>query len=80
MYRSFDYLSQYKDEILTSLWNNTKDSYNRDTSISYYDTTNYYFEISYNDEDEFKWDYLWIKMQSPCIMIYSLVMSQKNYK
>src|SRR5699024_174307 len=24
---------------------------NRDTSISYYDTTNYYFEISYNDED-----------------------------
>ena len=52
MYRSFDYLSQYKDEILTSLWNNTKDSYNRDTSISYYDTTNYYFEISYNDEDE----------------------------
>ena len=52
MYRSFDYLSQYKDEILTSLWNNTKYSYNRDTSISYYDTTNYYFEISYNDEDE----------------------------
>ena len=52
MYRSFDYLSQYKDEILTSLWNNTKDSYHRDTSISYYDTTNYYFEISYNDEDE----------------------------
>ena len=52
MYRSFDYLSQYKDEILTFLWNNTKDSYNRDTSISYYDTTNYYFEISYNDEDE----------------------------
>ena len=52
MYRSFDYLSQYKDEILTSLWNNTKYSYNRDTSISYYDTTNYYFEISCNDEDE----------------------------
>ena len=51
MYRSFDYLSSYKDELLTFLWNNTKDSYNRDTSISYYDTTNYYFEISYNDED-----------------------------
>ena len=51
MYRSFDYLSSYKDELLTFLWNNTKDSYNRDTSISYYDTTNYYFEIAYNDED-----------------------------
>ena len=51
MYRSFDYLSSYKDELLTFLWNNTKGSYNRDTSISYYDTTNYYFEIAYNDED-----------------------------
>ena len=51
MYRSFDYFSSYKDELLTLLWKNTKDLYQRDTSISYYDTTNYYFEISYNDED-----------------------------
>ncbi len=51
-YRSLDYFCKYKDEILTILWNNTKDSYHRDTSVSYYDTTNYYFEISYNDEDE----------------------------
>ena len=52
MYHSFDYFSFYKDELLTLLWNSTKEKYNRDTSISYYDTTNYYFEISYNDEDE----------------------------
>lgn len=52
MYRSFNYLNKYKDELLTLLWKNTKDTYHRDTSISYYDTTNYYFEISYNDEDE----------------------------
>lgn len=52
MYRSFEYFSSYKDEILTLLWNNTKDKYKRDTSLSYYDTTNYCFEISYNDEDE----------------------------
>ena len=52
MYRSFDYFSSYKDELLTLFWNQTKDAYKRDTSISYYDTTNYYFEISYNDEDE----------------------------
>ena len=51
MYRSFNYFSSYKDELLTLLWNNSKNKYNRDTSISYYDTTNYYFEISYNDED-----------------------------
>ena len=52
MYHSFDYFSSYKDELLTLLWNSTKEKYNRDTSISYYDTTKYYFEISYNDEDE----------------------------
>ncbi len=52
MYRSFDYFSNYKDELLTLLWNNTKEEYERDTSITYYDTTNYYFEISYNDEDD----------------------------
>ena len=51
MYRSFNYFSSYKDELLSILWNSTKDKYKRDTSISYYDTTNYYFEISYNDED-----------------------------
>lgn len=52
-YRSLDYFCKYKDELLTTLWNSTKDIYHRDTSISYYDTTNYYFEISYNDEDVF---------------------------
>jgi len=51
LYRSLDYFSKYKDDIETLLWNNTKDKYNRDTSTTYYDCTNYYFEISYNDED-----------------------------
>lgn len=51
MYRSLDYFNSYKDEILSLIWNKTKDTYNRDTSSVYYDCTNYYFEISYNDED-----------------------------
>ena len=51
LYRSLDYFNDFKDDILKLIWDNTKDKYNRDTSISYYDTTNYYFEISYNDED-----------------------------
>ena len=51
LYRSLDYFESLKDDIVKSIWDNTKDSYNRDTSITYYDTTNYYFEISYNDED-----------------------------
>ena len=51
LYRSLDHFQSLKDDIVKSIWNNTKDVYNRDTSITYYDTTNYYFEISYNDED-----------------------------
>lgn len=51
LYRSLDYFELLKDDIIKSIWDSTKNSYNRDTSITYYDTTNYYFEISYNDED-----------------------------
>lgn len=51
VYRSLDYFNQYKEEIETLLWNNTKDSYNRNTDNLYYDCTNYYFEINYNDTD-----------------------------
>ena len=51
LYRSLDHFQSLKDDIVKSIWNNTKDVYNRDTSITYYYTTNYYFEISYNDED-----------------------------
>ena len=51
VYRSLDYFNQYKEEIEALLWNNTKDLYNRDTDNLYYDCTNYYFEINYNDTD-----------------------------
>ena len=51
LYRSLDYFNGFKDELQTLIWNNTKDKYNRDASTSYYDCTNYYFEITYNDED-----------------------------
>ena len=51
MYRSLNYFNEYKEEIQELIWNETKDSYKRDASKSYYDCTNYYFEIDYNDED-----------------------------
>lgn len=51
LYRSLDYFESLKNEIIKTIWDNTKENYKRDTSITYYDTTNYYFEISYNDED-----------------------------
>ncbi len=53
MYRSLDYFKDFKEELELLLWNNTKEKYNRDTSKTYYDCTNYYFEIEYNDEDTF---------------------------
>ena len=53
MYRSLDYFNQYKEELELLLCKNTKDKYNRDTTKTYYDCTNYYFEIEYNDEDKF---------------------------
>lgn len=53
MYRSLDYFKDYKEELELLLWNNTKEKYNRDTSRTYYDCTNYYFEIEYNDDDIF---------------------------
>ena len=51
LYRSLDYFAPLKDEIIQNIWIKTKDVFKRDTSVTYYDTTNYYFEISYNDED-----------------------------
>ena len=51
LYRSLVPILNCKEEIFKSIWNNTKDKYNRDASTSYYDCTNYYFEIEYDDED-----------------------------
>ncbi len=51
VYRSLDYYTLYKEEIEKLLWENTKNKYNRDATHTYYDCTNYYFEINYNDTD-----------------------------
>ena len=42
LYHSLNYSSSYKFEILKLVWDNPKLSYQRDTSLTYYDTTNYY--------------------------------------
>ncbi len=51
LYRSLCPLLSCKEELFKAIWNNTKDKYSRDASTSYYDCTNYYFEIEYDDED-----------------------------
>ena len=56
VYRCLTNLTPLQHEIQKTIWENTKDKYNRDTSKTYYDCTNYYFEIEYNDEDIFERD------------------------
>ena len=51
LYRSLVPILDCKEDIFKTIWNNTKDKYNRDASTSFYDCTNYYFEIEYDDED-----------------------------
>ena len=51
LYRCLNPLLNCKDDIFKTIWENTKEEYNRDASTSYYDCTNYYFEIEYDDED-----------------------------
>ena len=51
LYRSLTPLLDCKENIFKTIWENTKDKYSRDASTSYYDCTNYYFEIEYDDED-----------------------------
>lgn len=52
-YRFLDYLLPHKDDLISSINQGIVDVFGkRDVSRSYYDCTNYYFEISYNDDDE----------------------------
>ena len=51
LYRCLNPLLDCKEDIFKTIWKNTKEEYQRDASTSYYDCTNYYFEIEYDDED-----------------------------
>lgn len=51
LYRALNPLLECKENLFQTIWDNTKEKYNRDASTSYYDCTNYYFEIEYDDED-----------------------------
>jgi hypothetical protein len=51
MYRSLDLFNQSKENLQKHLHHSIGATQGRDTSIAYYDCTNYYFEITYNDND-----------------------------
>ncbi len=45
---------EWKDDLLIHLNNKITENYTRDTTLLYYDVTNYYFEIDYQDEHKKK--------------------------
>jgi len=49
-YRALSYIAQNIDFIQESLFNNSKDIIKRDSSIIYYDCTNYFFETDNEDD------------------------------
>lgn len=53
IYRSLDYFSKYSNQLQKYLHHQVSDLIGRESEIAYYDVTNYYFEIPYNDEDIF---------------------------
>ncbi len=50
VYRSLSFFNEHKDAMLLALHKRISTLYGRDTSLVYYDVTNYYFEIDKQDE------------------------------
>lgn len=53
IYRALDYFAGYSNEIQRHLHGRVCELIGRDNQLGYYDVTNYYFEIPYEDEDEY---------------------------
>lgn len=49
-YRALSYIAQNMDFIQESLFNNSKNIINRNSSVIYYDCTNYFFDIDIEDD------------------------------
>jgi len=50
LYRSLSFFAKFKDPMLLAMHKRIRKLYGRDTSLVYYDVTNYYFEIDKQDE------------------------------
>lgn len=51
IHRTMDIMAAHYDEYLTHLFNKSQNIVKRDTSVCYYDCSNYYFEIESPDDD-----------------------------
>ncbi|MDD4170420.1 MAG: IS1634 family transposase [Desulfotomaculaceae bacterium] len=56
IYRALDYFAGYSNEIQQHLHGRICELVGRDSLLGYYDVTNYYFEIPYEDEDVYDED------------------------
>ena len=45
-------MNNFKEDLEVWIHNQVKELIGRDTTLVFYDVTNYYFEIEYDDEDE----------------------------
>lgn len=53
IYRSLDYFNKYSNQLQQYIHQQICNLIGRNSELAYYDVTNYYFEIPYNDEDEY---------------------------
>lgn len=53
LYRSLDHFARYSEPLQKHLHEKVCEFIGRDGKLGYYDVTNYYFEIPYNDEDQY---------------------------
>jgi len=53
VYRSLSWFAKYSNKLQAYVYNKVKELVPNDSQIGYYDVTNFYFEIPYNDEDEY---------------------------
>ena len=51
VYRSLEFFARYSDDLLVHLHRKVKKLYKRDTSLMFYDVTNYFWEIDNTDAD-----------------------------
>lgn len=65
IYRSLDYFARYSESLQKYLHEQVCKIIGRDGKLGYYDVTNYYFQIPYNDEDEYDNDGKLIREKSP---------------
>lgn len=56
VYRALDYFAAYSEPLQKFLHEQICSTVGRDGKLGYYDVTNYYFEIPYDDEDEYDKD------------------------